>query len=278
MDKKLFNTTKYLRIVIQIVFFIMMPSAFSSAFAAVKEAAVAISQGGELGFTPFAKIFLFLLAFTMICGRFFCGYACAFGSLGNWIYMISQFIQKKVGKKLPSIPSRTARYLQLIKYVVLLAIVILCFAGFSGMVSESSPWTVFSLLINGKLPTEAMIVGAVILLLILVGMAFRQRFFCQFLCPLGAIFSLLPILPTGRMVRKSEGCIKGCNLCERKCPMDLKLGENEWREGECIQCRICSYGCPKSSISMGMIPRGYGDIVWTVIEAAILMAVLKFVI
>ena len=33
------------------------------------------------------------------------------------------------------------------------------------------------------------------LLLIMLGMAWEERFFCKFLCPMGGIFSLLPILP-----------------------------------------------------------------------------------
>ncbi len=32
------------------------------------------------------------------------------------------------------------------------------------------------------------------LALILVGMALEERFFCKFFCPMGAIFSLMPVL------------------------------------------------------------------------------------
>ena len=35
------------------------------------------------------------------------------------------------------------------------------------------------------------IIGIILLILILIGMAFKKRFFCQFLCPMGAVFSIL---------------------------------------------------------------------------------------
>ena len=43
--------------------------------------------------------------------------------------------------------------------------------------------------LSGYLP------GLLLLLLILAGMVFCERFFCRFLCPMGAVFNLLPILP-----------------------------------------------------------------------------------
>ena len=276
--KKAINRSHILRLIIQIVFFIVLPSAFDSAFSAVKEAAEMISGGEELSFTPFARIFLFLIAFTIICGRMFCGYACAFGSLGDWIYNISQFIQKKTNKKLPAIPEKYAQSLQLVKYAVLILIIVLCFLGFAGSLGQSSPWTVFSLIISGRLPGKELIVGIILLIAIVIGMALRPRFFCQFLCPLGAIFSLLPILNSGRMRRDTSGCIKGCAICSRNCPVSLKLGEIDIREGECIMCDECAVGCPKGCIKAGPLSPGLKDDLRIVIEAAVLLVVLKFVI
>lgn len=270
--------TELLRNIIQVVFFIVFPSAFASAFSAVKDAASAFSEGAPLSFTPFAKIFLFLLAFTVICGRFFCGYACAFGTLGDAVYQLSQFVQKKAGKKLPKIPKNAVRHLQLMKYIVLALIFVLCFLGYSENVSKNSPWTVFSLLMKLKLPAGDMIAGIVLLLLVIAGMAVQSRFFCQFLCPMGAIFSILPVLPTGQLVRDSENCINGCSICERGCPVGLKLGENELREGECLRCNKCLAMCPRGNIRLKLSALDPASPVWVAVQAAVLLLVLKFVI
>ena len=70
-------------------------------------------------------------------------------------------------------------------------------------------------------------------------MAVQPRFFCQFLCPMGAVFALLPVLPFARLHRQSDGCIPGCNACKQQCPVCLKLEETSLRSGECIACEAC---------------------------------------
>ena len=56
----------------------------------------------------------------------------------------------------------------------------------------------------GNFRLSSYIPGIVLLVLILVGMFFEERFFCRFLCPMGAVFSLLPILPFFTLHRKRE--------------------------------------------------------------------------
>lgn len=268
----------YIRLAIQIVFLIALPAAFSSAFAAVKALFSAFAEGAGLSWTPFAKICVFLLAFTMIFGRFFCGYACAFGTFGDLVYRLSSFIQKKTGKSFPEIPKRAIRILQCTKYLILVIILVLCFLGKPGVVTQYSPWTVFSLIIAGKIPGTEYAAAIVLLLLIVIGMAVKERFFCQFLCPMGALFSLVPVLPTGQLVRNTEKCISRCRICERICPVALKLGEDGIRNGECIRCNKCITYCPKGSISTGNLPVDTTSVAAIVIQAALLLIVLKFVI
>jgi Polyferredoxin len=91
-------------------------------------------------------------------------------------------------------------------------------------------------------------VGIALLALILLGMALQPRFFCQFLCPMGAVFALLPVLPFAQLHRQSDGCIPGCNACKQQCPVCLKLEGSSLRSGECIACEACAGICPKQNI------------------------------
>lgn len=268
----------YLRLAIQLVFLIVLPSAFASAFTAVKEVFTAFSTGAELSFTPFAKICVFLLAFTVIFGRFFCGYACAFGTIGDLVYKVSTFVQKKSGKKIKVMPKDVVKYAQCVKYAVLAGIAALCAFGKGGLVSENSPWTLFSLMLKGKFPIATYTAAFVLLVLIVCGMAIRERFFCQFLCPMGALFSLMPVLPTGALKRDSEKCIHGCSICERGCPVTIKLGDDDLRSGECIRCNKCMNYCPRGSITDGVSVISTSSPAGVIIQAAILFLVLKFVI
>ena len=88
MKKKLNN---YLRIAIQILFFLLMPSVFTTAFSGVKYIFTQIGNEQAIAITPFVTVLVVLCVYTIVFGRFFCGFACAFGSMGDWIYEIYIF-------------------------------------------------------------------------------------------------------------------------------------------------------------------------------------------
>ena len=109
--KEKIRTLKIFRVIVQIIFFIFMPSLFSQAFAGVKEAGALIGKGENLILSDFVIKLLILCTVTIIFGRIFCGFVCSFGAVGDWFYMLSEFIQKKTGRKLPVIPSKWQVYL-----------------------------------------------------------------------------------------------------------------------------------------------------------------------
>lgn len=264
--------TALLRVLIQIVFFLVAPSAFSSAFAGIKEIGTEFSTGAVLEWTSFTTVLVFLLIFTIVFGRYFCGYACAFGALGDWIHLISAWIQKKLFRKVFAIPEKAVRILQWLKYVILVGILVICVLGRQQAVNENSPWTVFSFLSAGNAVPDGKTIGIVLLILIVCGMAVQERFFCQFLCPMGAVFSLLPVIPLGQLIRNREQCIKGCSACSRVCPVHLELEEDSPRSGECIRCGKCSNICPKQNIHTGWFGLRGTEYIWTIAQAAALLA------
>ena len=111
---------------------------------------------------------------------------------------------------------------------------------------------------------------------ILVGMALCERFFCRFLCPMGAVFSLLPMLPIFSVRRKQEQCAKGCSACTRCCPADLTLPEaGSWSvNGECFQCQKCVDICPKKNAHSGIGKLRGNEIWFTILRAVVLGVVL----
>ena len=143
----------------------------------------------------------------------------------------------------PALPSR-----QKVKYLLLAGLVALYVTRQEKLLTGASPWEVYSRLTALRLPPEGFGVGITLLVLILLGMAVQPRFFCQFLCPMGAVFALLPVLPFARLHRQSDGCIPGCNACKQQCPVCLKLEESSLRSGECIACEACVGTCPKQNI------------------------------
>ena len=201
----------WLRTGVQLFFFVSMPGAFVAGFSGVKQIFLHIGAGEVLTADSFTLSLLGLCGFTLLFDRFFCGYACAFGSLGDAVWALSGLIQEK-------------------------------------LLTGANPWEVFSRLTALRLPPEGFGVGIALFVLILLGMAVQPRFFCQFLCPMGAVFALLPVLPFARLHRQSDGCIPGCNACKQQCPVCLKLEESSLRSGECIAYEACVGTCPKQNI------------------------------
>ena len=236
---------------IQLIFFVAMPGAFVAGFNGVKQLFLRIGTGSVLALDSFTLSLLGLCGFTILFGRFFCGYVCAFGSLGDFVYRLSGLVQKRVlhRKKQFSLPHKAVLWGQKAKYLVLLFIVAMCVANQYSKLNGTDPWEVFSRLTALRTPPEDFGIGIALFVLILIGMALQPRFFCQFLCPMGAVFALLPVLPFAQLHRSGDNCIAGCNACASRCPVDLKLDDESLRSGECIGCEACVGTCPRSSIS-----------------------------
>ena len=110
---------------------------------------------------------------------------------------------------------------------------------------------VFSMITAGRFPNSKYLAGIVILVLIMVGMCTQERFFCQFLCPMGAVFALMPILPGALFQRNREKCPPKCGLCKKRCPAHLDIDGDTARSGECLCCHACAATCPRKNIHIG---------------------------
>lgn len=270
--KKLYSIV---RIVIQLLYFIFIPSVFTAAFAGVKYIFTRLGMGEPIELTSFVTVLLVICGYTFVFGRFFCGYACAFGTLGDGVHAVYVKVCKKLKKKPVQIKTEIAAVCSYLKYVVLLVIALLCFAGVYGETQGYSPWDVFSMLHAGNFKLEKYGLGILLLICIIAGMCIQERFFCRFFCPMGAVFALLPVLPAFALSRERENCINGCQGCKRQCPASIELPEsrNMSVTGECIRCQKCISTCPKSNIHCG-IEKIKGNEVWFTLLRALLLCIL----
>ena len=203
----------------------------------------------------FLDITALLLIITILFGRHFCGYACAFGSLGDALYELTAFIRAKCfgKKKKHGYPEEWVHRLQKVKYVILAFLLLSCITGFYSKLQGMSPWDVFSMLTTGRLPKSTYIVGTVLLILIMAGMCTQERFFCQFLCPMGAVFAIMPIIPGALFKRNRPNCAPKCTLCKKRCPAHLDIDGDTAHSGECICCHACTAVCPRKNIHTGTV-------------------------
>lgn len=234
------------RLAIQIVFLILAPQTFSLAFSGVKQLFAAIGKLDTFDANSFVILLVLLVVFTVVFGRFFCGYICAFGTIGDILYKIVDFPLRKLHIKRPRLPRGVENALRCLKYVVLAFFVVTSVAGLSSMVSVYSPWTAFGRLLALNI-SDLNVVGLALLVVIAIGMICKERFFCEFLCPMGAVFSLLPVLPFSSMRRHLPSC-DNCGACERQCPVAIMPDGDSAIMGECISCGRCETTCPHGAI------------------------------
>lgn len=243
---------RWLRVASQILFFLLLPSLYISAFTGLVDCATALVNG-TFSFASLWVSFVPILAVipvTILAGRFFCGWMCAFGALTDWVYQVVSRLTKNRFR----MPAQADRILKAVKYVLLVLLIALGFAGVS--VTMFSPWDVFGLVLTvGSAPQwgtvlKSLIPGLLILILILLVSAFSERFFCRYLCPLGAVLRLSSSGHLLRIDKPRDGCGK-CRVCENACAMGIPLREmDSVRTGECIQCMKCVEACPRKNISV----------------------------
>lgn len=271
--KKKIQLFVIIRFLIQLVFFLCLPALFSAAFNGIKYVANQIHNQALITWNPFLTTLVVLLGFTVIFGRFFCGFACAFGSLGDWLFACSSALQKMIRKKVWKLPQKAISILSYGKYLVLAVIIALCLTGNYERISAADPWELFASFIAGNFAIATRYYALAVLLFIIIGMLLVERFFCQFLCPMGAVFALMPMFPFFTFNRQKDDCIPGCSLCTRTCPAAITFDEENSRYHDCFQCGKCSEKCPKQNLRLG-IRKLRGTEIWLMIaKAAILFAI-----
>lgn len=265
---------QWLRAALQLFSFLFFSSAFTASFAGITYIAAQLGDGEKIAWTAFLKTLAGLCGFTIVFGRFFCGFSCAFGSLGDGIHTSYCWICKKCGKEPLKLSEKISEKLSAVKYLVLVLIVILCYLGVYPPIKGSSPWEVFSMLHAGNFRLSGHLPGMLLLFLIFLGMCVQERFFCRFLCPMGAIFSLLPVLPAFSLRRSRGDCLKGCSRCTRKCPSNIALPFDGFYETteDCFQCQKCIGTCPKQNIHCGLKEIQGNEIVFTLLRTGLLIA------
>ena len=197
----------------------------------------AVFTGGWISFL-YEPLIVIIAVYTLVSlfmlGRgVFCGWLCPFGALQELLARLARTL------RLPTLTlgDTVNERLWALKYVVLAALVgsaVTQGMGSTQALAEVEPFkTAITLRFDRSLPYVAY-AGA----LLAVGL-FVERFYCRFLCPLGAAVAVIGKLRIfGNLVRRAE-CGNPCRLCERACPVQAIPASGAINMNECFQCLDC---------------------------------------
>jgi MauM/NapG family ferredoxin protein len=83
--------------------------------------------------------------------------------------------------------------------------------------------------------------------------AYRRRFWCRYLCPLGALLGFFAWRPLLRRETQTETCNQ-CDLCGTACHGAAAAAPGEqWKAAECLGCLNCTESCPRGSLSFRFV-------------------------
>lgn len=252
MNRKNFLKNKkinWIKVVIQILSFALIPGLFEGEFAAVGNIVSCIYKGNISWESVKYSVWMLLATVpaTVLVGRFFCGFFCSFGAVQDLLWLGSHRLRALFpGKRNLKKADRIFRFA---KYAVLFYFIIFIWSGVTA-VKTAGPWQVFGQYVSfGHWPglKPLLSVGGVLLLFIFIGSLFVQRFFCRYFCPMGAIYSLISQTSFLKIDKPRKECGK-CHLCTSKCTMGMDLTKKDRiAGGECISCQKCVSWCPKGN-------------------------------
>lgn len=193
--------------------------------------------GGGLAVFLSDPLIVVLMAFVVVTfvlyGRgVFCGWLCPFGALQELLGKAAQAL----GVRQLRLGHRAHRWLWPVKYVVLAVLVGLSFHSMTmaNTASEIEPFkTAISLRFDRDWP---FVVYALVLLA--AGLTV-ERFFCRFVCPLGAAMAIGGKLRIANPLKRRDECGSPCQLCSRRCPIAAIEPSGRIRMDECFYCLDC---------------------------------------
>ena len=176
----------------------------------------------------------YVIVTFFIWGRgVFCGWLCPFGALQEIIASVGKFLKIKQIK----IPEKYNKASLNIKYFILLMLLMTCFItpNFLNLGSEIEP---FKTAISMKFYREWYYVLYAVLLL--TAGLFIERFFCRFICPLGAFMAIGGKLRIfNSFLKRRNECGSPCKLCSNQCPIDAIEKNGKINMNECFYCLDC---------------------------------------
>lgn len=218
-----------------------------------------------------------VIILTAFLGRVFCGFACPLGALNQAVGWLARRVTADIpGARGQALRARLAdnRHSpwQAAKYYVLVFLLgAACFGSLQTGLLDPLPLVFRSLNMTIAPVVDAGFqalflkprhyASAWLLLAVfaaILGLNFlKPRFFCRYVCPLGALFGLLNRFAPWR-VGKTESPCGNCTLCDTYCEGACSPS-GRLVVSECLMCMNCLDACPQGRMTFAGQPSAAGE-------------------
>jgi len=162
----------------------------------------------------------------------FCGWLCPFGALQELLNLVAV----RLGVKQIAVPQALHERLWIFKYTAFVAIVALSLYSMHDalVMAEVEPFkTAISLRFLRSWPFLAFVA-------VLLGAGlFIERFYCRYLCPLGAGLAIPAKLKVFDWLHRRPQCGRECRFCETQCTVGAIDALGRINPNECVLCLRC---------------------------------------
>ncbi len=221
---------------------------------------------------------LLTLTVTFILGRVACGWVCPLGSLHQFFSFLFKKTKLHRPKKLQD--NHTVWKYYIFVFILISAVFTLDVVGFVDPFSF-----LYRSIVVGALPAlshgfaafiglfydinlvgigdtliqffenldinaifiQGFFIGTIFIGVVLLNMV-RERFWCRYICPLGALLGLVSRWNLFDLKIDNDKCIE-CGLCTIQCETQANPYPNEgWKSAECVYCFTCASICPTGAV------------------------------
>lgn len=196
-------------------------------------------------YLPLLLSSLIPIGLTIVFGRFFCGWICP----ATFLYELNTNFGALLNRL--GVPLRRRHFDHRLKYVVLAIVVALTAATGSIIATMIYPPAVIGREIFYAIALNGFGAGAIFFVFtLLVDLLVARRGFCRYLCPGGALYSLLGRYRIVRIQRVVENC-NDCEKCNAICEFGLDPLHDDFGQ-ECNNCTACIAVCPTDALTFRM--------------------------
>lgn len=227
-----------------------------------------------LGLSFGILVFQFIL--VLLFGRIYCSTICPAGVFQDIINRLFCIGKKK---RKGSMRFKYHKSLNLFRYILLGITLLLAIFGFTELLVWLDPYSNFGRIATNlfrpivvwgnniiadilmgmdnyalhhvtlkTITTSGLVAGGLALLTFVIMVIFRGRFFCNTLCPVGALLSVISKYSLFR-ISFNESVCNSCGSCERTCKAEaIDSKSMEVDTSRCVNCFNCTSSCTKGGL------------------------------